>query len=368
MVRGDLSMKHRTFVEPRVHTMGFGIGEVRGFGQTLHTVVRLGPRFNHPRRARVAEWDGQRIELHCTRFERSEMLPRVRRKRAQFVVTDTLTIFGYVAWIRGDSLYYDSNIHVPWHELGDKDVPVVYSPVSLSHILMPGSRRARYRRYTMDDEFLVGFDVTGGVMAVMDHRFRAGAVPSALQLDDFFLAGSFLKVIGRGVAKRVVGGVAGFFAKSGGKRYVEGLTRTQARQFVAQLRASGKEVVVNIGGEAAEHELARWPHALNLNPVMPGRRTDIPNLIRGTGDQIDSIFAKGSIDKVVSSKLPTSVDPERLATSIVPVLRRGGTLEISIFGAAVDRWAEGFVRGLVRAGIPKARINNIKDVLFLATR
>ncbi|MEQ9568632.1 MAG: hypothetical protein RLN75_00455, partial [Longimicrobiales bacterium] len=70
----------------------------------------------------------------------------------------------------------------------------------------------------------------------------------------------------------------------------------------------------------------------------------------------------------VSSKLPTSVDPERRATSIVPVLRRGGTLEKSIFGAAVDRWAEGFVRGLVRAGIPKARINNIKDVLFLATR
>lgn len=94
----------------------------------------------------------------------------------------------------------------------------------------------------------------------------------------------------------------------------------------------------------------------------------MPNLVKARGEQIGSLFDAGSVDRVVASKLPTSVDPVQLANGSVHVLKSGGTIEINVFGAGVKAWGEKFVDALIKSGISRDRIKNVSDVLFQATK
>lgn len=171
----------------------------------------------------------------------------------------------------------------------------------------------------------------------------------------------------------VLAGYAGAFSSGGIPRAPRGRVRiptaadaNRGRVLVEQLRKQGNEVVVNVGGEAAAHEVRVWPHAINLNPAP--RVSGVPNLVKARGEQIGSLFNAGSVDKVVASKIPTSVDPLQLANGSVHVLKSGGTIEINLFGTGVKAWGEKFVDALIKSGISRGRIKNVGDVLFQATK
>jgi hypothetical protein len=141
----------------------------------------------------------------------------------------------------------------------------------------------------------------------------------------------------------------------------------KARALVRKLRQEGSEVIVNVGGEAAAHEQV-WKKAINLNPVTAGRRTDIPNLVMEKGERIGEIFEPGSIDRVVSSKLPTSVDASQLGEGIGRVLRPGGKVQVNIFGTDVGGWSKAFKDALIKSGFKPDSVKVISDVLITATR
>jgi len=171
------------------------------------------------------------------------------------------------------------------------------------------------------------------------------------------------------VASLGVWGAYGLTERSlrGGTRFLAKklFTRPQrAKALVSALRKEGREVVVNIGGEAAAHEVEVCPYAINVNPITKGRRTDIPNLIRSQGEKVGELFEAGSVDRIVSWKLPTSVDPAQLAKGSVKILRAGGRMDMRIFGGDTVTWGKVFTETLVREGISRKGILNIGDLVF----
>jgi Domain of unknown function (DUF4157) len=135
----------------------------------------------------------------------------------------------------------------------------------------------------------------------------------------------------------------------------------QARELVKGLRRDNREVVVNLGGEAAEHEVSVWPHAINVNPDPRGR-ADVPNLVREPAARLGELFDDESVDQIVARRLQPGV-LDGLAQEIYRVLRRGGTIDIHTYGKR-----PGFVDELTRAGFDVRYIQNESDTYFTATK
>jgi hypothetical protein len=139
----------------------------------------------------------------------------------------------------------------------------------------------------------------------------------------------------------------------------------KAQEMVARLRREGKEVVVNLGGEANPiRELPQWPDAINVNPKP--RVRNVPNLVREPAEKIGDLFTGGSVDKVVARRLPLNPDSfDTVAQGIHKVLRKGGEVEINLYTGA--RNAE-FKDALIRAGLREDQVKNISNVMFTATK
>jgi hypothetical protein len=180
----------------------------------------------------------------------------------------------------------------------------------------------------------------------------------------FLIASGGLALIRRGVL---------LLLESGGEATAEMVSQTAstsatARSMVRALRVEGQEVVVNVGGEGSAAEASQWPRAINLNPIKAGRPTVIPNLVKAEGEEIGELFESNSVDKIVSSKLPPSVNAERLAKGVAQTLKKGGRLEINIFGGGVKEWATTFSETLVKNGFDAKNIKIISDVLIQAVK
>lgn len=219
----------------------------------------------------------------------------------------------------------------------------------------------------MDDWYTVLFDPEGSILAVLSFE-SYNILPSAIQADDILLLITGIGLLGKLSVRLAASGIKVLFRTRVAAKIASHLSPGQARALVSALRKEGREVVVNVGGEAAKHEIKAWSHAINVNNVTPGRPADIPNLVKVGGEEMDSVFLPNSIDKVVASKIPTSVDPQRLAQATVRVLKKGGRIEINIFGSGVDTWSKKFIDALVKNGVPSLSIKNIGEVLITATK
>jgi hypothetical protein len=105
----------------------------------------------------------------------------------------------------------------------------------------------------------------------------------------------------------------------------------RGRALVAIFKLRGLKVIVNIGGEAAPHEI-RQGAQIALNPFVKGVRAikrTVPNLIREFGEEIGNLFEKESVDRIISNRLPTSVDTGRIAEGAGKVLKPGGELKMN---------------------------------------
>ena len=142
-------------------------------------------------------------------------------------------------------------------------------------------------------------------------------------------------------------------------------TAAKARAMVWALREKGMRVVVNLNGEGTPDELRTWPQAVNVNPAP--RSSRVPNLLRAPAERLGELFERGTVDRIVSSRISTSTDPIRLARDAAHMLREGGVLVVSTFGPDVCSWGRRFVKALIEAGFNAGRIENVGDVFFTAT-
>jgi hypothetical protein len=216
-----------------------------------------------------------------------------------------------------------------------------------------------------DGRIVILTDISGKEIASEFHasgNIRSDEIGNFLIL---LIATGGLAIIRRGVSALLEAGgeevAAEGISAAGGEA-------ANARNMVRALRAEGEEIVVNVGGEASPLEVSRWPKAINVNPITAGRPTDIPNLVKAGGEELGDLFESRSIDKVVSSKLPTSADPELLAKGAANVLRNGGHLEINIFGGGVEDWTAKFTEALVKNGFNSKNIKTLSDVLITAVK
>jgi len=141
---------------------------------------------------------------------------------------------------------------------------------------------------------------------------------------------------------------------------VLGFSCIRGRALVALFRRRGFKVIVNIGGEAAPHEL-RQGAQIAINPFVKGVRgikRTVPNLIRENGEQVGSLFEKETVDRIISNRLPTSVDTEPIAKGAAKVLKPGGELEMN-FLSNDPEFMNNFARQLVKNGFRNAEVELI---------
>jgi hypothetical protein len=327
----------------------------------------------------------QDFARYATPFERGRGIPVKGHLGSAYTVPvvvrngDNFLVVGYVARVSGSDLFVPQGVSVNYIELGkelEKGVP--------------------FFARTMGDEGLSDFWIRAGisefeytVLTRVDGRvakFLASRATGFVESEfgPLLFIATALAPLGQGLVRGIIsslfrresGAIAGDLALDGMTEELAQSTAaeattaeaTTARTMVRALRAEGEEVVVNVGGEASRFEVSRWPKAINVNPITAGRPTDIPNLVKAGGEELGDLFESGSIDKIVSSKLPPSVDPEMFAKGAANVLKNGGQLEINIFGAGVKEWTAKFTEALVKNGFNAGNIKNISDVLIQAIK
>lgn len=100
-------------------------------------------------------------------------------------------------------------------------------------------------------------------------------------------------------------------------------TGNEGVMLLMQLRRLGKRIVVNLGGTG------EVPDAINLNPNIVAPRKSIPNLIAKKGEQIGDVFDPGTVDEIVSNRLPpNTIDWTKVLPGAHKVLKPGGSISI----------------------------------------
>jgi hypothetical protein len=111
---------------------------------------------------------------------------------------------------------------------------------------------------------------------------------------------------------------------------------------------------VNVGGV---NETPDWT---NLNPNLTSRQdlSNVKNLVRGRAENIGSIFQKGSVKEMMSSKLPESVNVEKFAKGAFQVMAKGGKFELNFFP-----WTKNYIerakKAFTNAGFKNVRFDGI---------
>jgi hypothetical protein len=137
-----------------------------------------------------------------------------------------------------------------------------------------------------------------------------------------------------------------------------GFNCIRGRSLVGIFRKRGLKVIVNIGGEAAPHEI-RQGAQIAINPFVKGVRgvkRTVPNLIREKGEEIGNLFEKETVDRLISNRLPTSVDTEPIAKGAAKVLKPGGELEMNFLSNDAE-FMNNFARQLTKNGFRNVTVD-----------
>jgi hypothetical protein len=104
-----------------------------------------------------------------------------------------------------------------------------------------------------------------------------------------------------------------------------------AKGMAARIRAAGQKVVVNIGGEGEE------VGAINVNIQRRLGKTEIENFVESDSANIGELFNHGSVDQIVSNRLPpNTLNWVRIIPGAHRVLKPGGRLVIKFQGVGQD--------------------------------
>lgn len=126
--------------------------------------------------------------------------------------------------------------------------------------------------------------------------------------------------------------------------------RENAIGLAGKLRRVFNKVVVNMGG-TGEVE-----NAINLNPNRVAPRKDIPNLIEAGAEKIGELFETGSVDEIVSNRLPpNTINWNQVIPGAYRVLRPQGRIIIRFQG-------NGENVQLIVSAMERAGFRNIKEM------
>ncbi len=348
---GQLRLNHRTFIKAS-HSLPDSGKFAIGFGSTRFVALDYSKGLARTTRQFTLE---QRFIDYSTSWEKRHSPLAINPDKP--LTSNRIVKLGSPFWpIVGEAgtvIGYFGTVH--HSRVGTRSVKGTESPSAIIWFA-PGERQ-----HSGGDVVSVVVDVDGNILShqVSDRPLEDSIVGNMLPL----LVVGLVQGVVRSAFATLRAGVSSLGRGAGAQ-----LERQAAKRLIAQLRQEGKEIIVNVGGEGAKHEVRRWPHAINLNILTKARPTSIQNLVRGRGEDIAKFFEAGSVDKIVASKIPTSVDPARLAKGGIAVLRSGGTMEINIFGSAVDDWGKVFIESLVKQGVRPNNIRKVGDVLFLVTK
>lgn len=100
-----------------------------------------------------------------------------------------------------------------------------------------------------------------------------------------------------------------------------------AKAELAAVRASGKTVVVNLGGTG---EVAG---AINVNNLTSGAVKGIPKLVKANAEDVATLFPPGSLDKIVANRMPANtVNWNTVARGAYKTLKPGGQVSLNEYG------------------------------------
>jgi hypothetical protein len=114
-----------------------------------------------------------------------------------------------------------------------------------------------------------------------------------------------------------------------------------------------REGNVNVGGGSETPEFS------NLNPFVEGTggpTSGVYNHVRASFEQIDQVFQPGSVQSIMSNRLPAiSVDWPTAAAGAHRVMAPGGTLQINVWSSSAEA-TEGILTALRNAGFRHVRL------------
>ena len=188
---------------------------------------------------------------------------------------------------------------------------------------------------------------------VMDDNSTPNLVAMAREVEAALPGAVALRQIGRGILDIVdLMMMKPNMARGQGRKAWKAQPRTlrgNAIGMVNKLRRASKIVRVNLGGTG---EVA---DAINLNPNRVASREGIPNLIQTWGENMGELFESGTIDEIVSNRLPpNTINWSRVIPGAFRVLRRNGRIIIRFQGNGEN------VRLIVSA-MEKAGFRGIKE-------
>jgi hypothetical protein len=114
-----------------------------------------------------------------------------------------------------------------------------------------------------------------------------------------------------------------------------------------------REGTVNVGGGS------ETPQFSNLNPFVEGTggpNGGVYNHVRASFEQIDQVFQPGSVQSIMSNRLPaTTVDWPTAAAGAHRVMAPGGTLQINVWSSSAEA-TDGILTALRNAGFSNVRL------------
>lgn len=127
-----------------------------------------------------------------------------------------------------------------------------------------------------------------------------------------------------------------------------------SRSVAAAAKIKPFNGIVNVGGGLEEGAA----QATNLNPIVRGTggpTSGIPNHVKAGFEQIAEVFEEGSVDKIISRKLPsTTVNWEQAAQGSYKVLKPGGKVALNVWQHGTEDSAA------IKAAFEKAGFKDVK--------
>lgn len=103
-----------------------------------------------------------------------------------------------------------------------------------------------------------------------------------------------------------------------------------AQQLAKEMAKKHRKVVVNLGGTG---EVA---DAINVNPLKDQAVKGVPNLVKGTAEQVGTLFKSGSVDSIVSNNIVRGqLNWGPAAKGAFTALKSGGTISIAPYAGDI---------------------------------
>jgi hypothetical protein len=199
--------------------------------------------------------------------------------------------------------------------------------------------------------------IDGGVVVFLKSE-ASGFVES--EFGPILFLGSILAPLGTGALRTIVTSVFRRGETAAANLALDGMTNDLAQNIEQDVREVAKDLlakqppgraIVNLGGTG---EVAG---AINLNPLLDQQVSGVPNLVRGSAEQVGDIFPASSVNSVVSNDIVNGqINWPAAAKGMQKILRPGGTISIAPYAGQLEEQLAAIKAALEAAGFRQIKI------------